>query len=259
MFFLTLCFFIVALFYAAAGFGGGSTYNALLSLAETDYRIFPSIALLCNLIVVSGGVWRFSKAGHIRLRRVVPWIVTSVPAAFLGGVWEVSESFFTGLLGMSLLVAGGHMMHFEVRKKDIPAQRMQNILQRFPVLLPCFAGLCLGLLAGIVGIGGGIFLAPLLYILRWDHAKAIAGTCAVFILCNSLAGLGGHAVKLYGTALTSQLADYWPLGLAVLAGGQIGSWLGAVKMEKRLVALLTAILILYVALRLLWRWSAMVF
>ncbi|TNE32310.1 MAG: sulfite exporter TauE/SafE family protein [Alphaproteobacteria bacterium] len=259
MFFLTLCFFIVALFYATAGFGGGSTYNALLSLAETDYRIFPSIALLCNLIVVSGGVWRFSRAGHINLRRVMPWVVTSVPAAFLGGVWEVSECFFTGLLGISLLIAGAHMMYFEVRTQDVSERPVQNILRRFPVLLPCFAGLCLGLLAGIVGIGGGIFLAPLLYILRWDHAKAIAGTCAAFILCNSLAGLGGHAVKLYGTELLPQLAGYWPLGLAVLAGGQIGSWLGAVKMDKRLVALLTAVLILYVAIRLLWRWSGMVF
>lgn len=250
---------MVALFYAAAGFGGGSTYNALLSLAETDYRIFPSIALICNLIVVSGGVWRFSSSGHINIRRVLPWVVTSVPAAFLGGVWEVSESFFTGLLGFSLLVAGGHMMHFEVLKKKIlREENQQNALQRFPVFLPCLIGLCLGLLAGIVGIGGGIFLAPVLYILRWDHAKAIAGTCAVFILCNSLAGLSGHVVKLYGTELLPQILGYWPLGLAVLAGGQIGSWLGAVKMEKRFIALLTAILILYVALRLLWGWSGMI-
>lgn len=251
---------MVALFYAAAGFGGGSTYNALLSLADTDYRIFPSIALICNLIVVSGGVWRFSSAGHINIRRVLPWIVTSVPAAFLGGVWEVSESFFTGLLGLSLLVAGGHMVYFEVFKKRAKqAEIQQNTLHRFPVFLPCLIGLCLGLLAGIVGIGGGIFLAPVLYVLRWDHAKAIAGTCAVFILCNSFAGLTGHVVKLYGTDLLPQIISYWPLGLAVLAGGQIGSWLGAVKMEKRLVALLTAVLILYVALRLLWRWSGMVF
>lgn len=259
MFFLGLCFFIVALFYAAVGFGGGSTYNALLSLAETDYRIFPSIALLCNLIVVGGGVWRFSAAGYINLRRIFPWIITSVPAAFLGGLWEVSESFFTGLLGLSLLVAGGDVIRFEVLKKSVPEDGGNNLLRRFPVLLPGVTGLCLGLLAGIVGIGGGIFLAPILYILRWGHAKVIAGTCAVFILCNSLAGLGGHAVKLYGTPLLPQLVSYWPLGLAVLGGGQIGSWLGAVKMEKRFVALLTAILILYVAIRLLWRWSGMIF
>lgn len=250
---------MVALFYAAAGFGGGSTYNALLALAETDYRIFPSIALLCNLIVVSGGVWRFAAAGHICFRRILPWIVTSVPAAFLGGVLEVSESFFTGLLGLSLLVAGSHMMYFEVLKKNFAAEQKKDTLQNSAVLLPCFIGMCLGLLAGIVGIGGGIFLAPVLYLLRWDHAKAIAGTCAVFIFCNSLAGLTGHAVKLYGADLLPQLADYWPLGLAVLAGGQIGSWLGAVKMEKRFVAFLTVLLILYVAIRLLWRWSGMVF
>src|SRR5690606_24791654 len=127
----------------------------------------------------------------------------------------------------------------EVLQKNVLKGRGRNALQRFPVLLPCAIGLCLGLLAGIVGIGGGIFLAPLLYILRWDHAKAIAGACAVFILCNSLAGLGGHFVKLYGTALLPQMISYWPLGLAVLSGGQIGSWLGAVKMEKRFVALLT--------------------
>jgi len=254
---LTLCFFVTAAVYAAAGFGGGSTYNALLALADTDYRIFPSIALLCNLIVVSGGVWHFSQAGHIRMRRIAPWIIASVPAAFVGGLLSVSEVFFTGLLGFALLAAGIKMI--------VPAKTEAVLYTSLArgraesLILPFTIGTALGLLAGIVGIGGGIFLAPVLYMLRWDQAKRIAGACCIFIFCNSLAGLAGQALKLRGTELLIDIAAYWPLFLAVLVGGQIGSWMGAVKLKQRPITVITAVLVLYASLRLIWRWSSMAF
>ena len=244
---------MTAVLYAAVGFGGGSTYNALLVLAETDYRILPSIALLCNLIVVSGGTYRFARAEHINWRRIMPWIVTSVPAAWLGGYLHISEVMFVGLLGFSLLAAGLRML---LRQKN-EEQAGQSPLSRWPVLAPVI-GTALGLLAGLVGIGGGIFLAPVLHLLRWDNARKIAAVCSVFILVNSIAGLIGQTMKLSNMALLGDMTAYWMLFPAVLIGGQIGSYMGAKRLNPDMLRVLTAILILYVAGRLLLRWWGMV-
>lgn len=251
--FLSLCFFITALLYASVGFGGGSTYNALLALAGTDYRLLPVLALLCNLIVVSGGTWRFARAGHLNLRRIAPWIAASVPAAWLGGYLHIPERFFIGLLGASLLAAGVQML-WQARKSI--GIRSVSSMDKHPAL-SFFVGGGLGFLAGITGIGGGIFLAPVLYLLRWGNARIIAGTCSFFILVNSLAGLAGQAMKLGDMALLTHLEAYWILFPAVLIGGQIGSYMGALRLDIKVLHILTALLILYVAARLLWRWWGM--
>ncbi len=249
MILLLLSFFMTALLYAAVGFGGGSTYNALLVLAETDYRILPSIALLCNLIVVSGGTYRFFRAGHLDIRRIAPWVITSVPAALLGGILSVSETLFIGLLGFSLLAAGAYMLWPNKNKQH----QEQSFINQYR-FLPPFIGTGLGLLAGLVGIGGGIFLAPVLHLLRWGNAKAIAGTCSIFIFVNSIAGLAGQAMKLGNAEILSNISSYWMLFPAVLIGGQIGSYVGAVRLNPKILHRMTAILILYVAVRLLLRW-----
>ncbi len=249
---LAVSFFITAILYAAVGFGGGSTYNALLVLADTDYRILPAIALICNLIVVSGGTYRFAKAGHVDLKRIMPWIITSVPAAWLGGFIQISEEMFIGLLGFSLLAAGLRMIFIKNKKQKL----RQEIINKYR-FLPPIIGVFLGLLAGLVGIGGGIFLAPILYLLHWDNAKKIAAACSVFILVNSLAGLSGQLMKLGDLQLIGEISAYWLLFPAVLIGGQIGSIMGAKYLNLKTISLMTAILILYVSLRLIWRWWGM--
>src|SRR3990167_10506791 len=103
---LTAAFFITAILYASVGFGGGSTYNALLVLSGADYRLVPAIALVCNVIVVTGGVWRFSRTGDLSARRLAPFLMTSVPAAWIGGRLAISETTFVGLLGAALLISG---------------------------------------------------------------------------------------------------------------------------------------------------------
>lgn len=246
---LPFSFFITAILYAAVGFGGGSTYNALLVLAETDYRILPSIALICNLIVVSGGTYRFTRAGHVDLRRIAPWLLTSVPAAFLGGYLDISETLFIGLLGFSLLAAGTRMLWPEKKIKDVS----KSIINQY-YFFPPIIGAALGMLAGLVGIGGGIFLAPVLHLLRWDGAKKIAATCSIFILVNSLAGLIGQMMKLSDTESLGNILGYWLLFPAVLIGGQIGSYMGAKRLNPSTLRFLTALLILYVSARLLFRW-----
>ena len=249
---LALSFFVTAIVYAAVGFGGGSTYSALLVVAEVDYRILPSIALMCNIVVVSGGAYRFSRAGHVDLKRIIPWLITSVPAAWFGGSLNISETLFIGLLGFSLLVAGLHMIFFKGTKTDILEPKAQSNL--FAWVL----GAVLGLLAGLVGIGGGIFLAPILYFLCWDHSKKIAVTCSVFILVNSISGLFGQIIKLGDTAFVNQITEYWMLFMAVFIGGQIGSFIGTQRLNTSALRFGTALLILYAAFRLLWRWLSAV-
>jgi uncharacterized membrane protein YfcA len=222
-------------------------------LVETDYRILPSIALICNLIVVSGGTYRFARAGYIDFKRIFPWVVTSVSAAWLGGYLNISETLFVGLLGISLLLSGARMLYPEKSKST--ALSLSTISEYR--VLPFLIGIILGLLAGLVGIGGGIFLAPVLYLLRWDNAKKIAATCSVFILVNSLSGLIGQTMKIGNSELLNDLSSYWALFLAVLIGGQIGAYVGVVKLNSSIIRLMTGVLILYVSARLIWRWWGM--
>jgi hypothetical protein len=240
---LAALFFVTALLYGAAGFGGGSTYNALLVLAGADYRAVPVVALACNILVVAVGSWRFARSGHVDWRRIWPLFVLSIPFAWIGGRLVVAEIVFVGLLAASLLAAGLLMLWQPLWEKEAPARLRSRWIE------PAASG-AIGFLAGIVGIGGGIFLAPLLYLLRWGPPKAIAGTCAVFILANSLSGLAGQLAKGSGGAAGGALATYWPLFPAVLVGGLIGSTLGSGRLDSRYVRILTALLILYVAARL---------
>lgn len=248
---LALAFFITALLYASVGFGGGSTYNALLVLNGTDYRILPAITLLCNIIVVAGGVWRFNAGGHIKLRKIAPFLAASIPFAWIGGWLPVSEIVFVGLLGASLAAAGLRML--VSGKGNVLEERPAQ-----PVWLAALIGGGLGFLSGIVGIGGGIFLAPILHILRWDNTRAIAGACSLFILVNSISGLAGQLMKLGDMQMAAQLGAYWAVFPAVLIGGQIGSRLGAKGLSETVMRRLTALLVLYVAGRLLLRWYGLI-
>ena len=114
-------FFLTALLYAAAGFGGGSTYNALLVLAGTDYRAVPVVALACNILVVTVGSWRFARSGHVEWRRIWPLFTLSIPFAWIGGRLVVAEMLFVALLAASLLVAGLLMLWQPMWQKEAPA------------------------------------------------------------------------------------------------------------------------------------------
>lgn len=236
-------FFATALLYAAAGFGGGSTYAALLALSGLDYRLLPLLALACNIVVVAGGTLRFARA------RITPWrgalLLTAVaaPAAFLGGLTPITQDSFMLILGLSLLLTGATML---LPMKTDDAQEPT----RFARLMPLVAA-PLGYLAGLVGIGGGIFLAPLLHLTRWRDARAIAATASLFILVNSVFGLVGQMLKqgpgVFGHAIYGGL----PLLMAVAIGGQIGSLLAVRYLPQRLIRWLTAALVIWVGGRLL--------
>lgn len=236
-------FFVTALLYAAVGFGGGSTYAALLALSGLDYRLLPLLALACNIVVVAGSTVRFARA------RITPWrgalLLTALaaPAAFLGGLTPITQDSFMLLLGLSLLLTGVTML-LPIKTDDVQEPTS------FARLMPLVAA-PLGYLAGLVGIGGGIFLAPLLHLTRWRDARAIAATASLFILVNSAFGLVGQMLKqgpaIFGQAIYGGL----PLLVAVAVGGQIGSLLAVRYLPHRLIRWLTAALVIWVGGRLL--------
>lgn len=252
---LAAAFLITATLYASVGFGGGSTYNALLVMSGADYRILPTIALVCNIIVVCGGVYQFARTGDLSVKRLMPFLVASVPAAWIGGRIPVSETVFVGLLGSALLLSGV-LLILQRSEPLVAAEAGKQV--RTGLFLPAGIGCVIGLMSGIVGIGGGIFLAPTLYFWRWGSPRQIAAASSLFILVNSLGGLAGQLTKLQNMANLSLAIPYWPLPIAVLIGGQIGSWLAGYKLNPTLIQRLTAILILYVAARLIYRWTGMI-
>ncbi len=244
---LAVGFFFTALIYATVGFGGGSTYTAFLSLADVDPKILPVVSLLCNVVVVSGGSFRYAKARLTDWTRILPLVAVSAPLAWLGGLTPLSVTLFKTILGVSLLAVAA-IMAFQ-RESQAPP-----LLSRRPNhFWEIGAAAGLGYLAGLVGIGGGIFLAPLLHFSRWGSAKAIAAAASMFILVNSLFGLGGQISKLGGAAPVHAVTQWWPLMVAVLVGGQIGSYAGVKLLSLVTVRRLTALLVLYAGVQLLWK------
>lgn len=242
MIFLGLIFFCIAIFYSIVGFGGGSSYIAFLVLFGEPLHLIPILALICNIIVVINGSGQYISRGHFSWQLTWPFIITSVPLAYLGGTLPIGGKVFQFLLAGSLLLAGARLLW---------SFRNYHNLARYNKIstpLAFIIGGFLGLLSGIVGIGGGIFLSPILYFLKWGKPKQIATTCAIFILINSVAGIAGQLQKMGGEYI--QVVDYWPLFLMVLLGGQLGSYLGSAKLDQRPIALLTGCLILFVSLRL---------
>lgn len=252
---LGFSFFITASIYASVGFGGGSTYSALLALANIDMAVFPLISLTCNIIVVLGGSFAFSKWHPNCLKMVLPWVIPSIPAAFIGGQIDISKIVFVFLLALSLLVASVCMLTIPQKTPLTFCDECHNLT---PFKLSVPIGFGLGLLSGLVGIGGGVFLSPILYALGKNREKEIAGMCSIFILLNSVAGLIGHFVKAENAESTMHsLLAYSPLFLSVLIGGQIGAWSGARLLNPKWIRITTALLILYVSIQLFLRWAKM--
>ncbi len=239
---LVPAFFATALLYASVGFGGGSTYSALLVLVGTDYRILPIISLCCNVVVVTGGTIRFARAGEMPWRGALAVSLVAAPLAFLGGLTPIKEGLFLTLLGGSLVFAALALLLPIARDGEVGSQ---------PAWAMPAAAAPLGFLAGLVGIGGGIFLAPLLHLTRWDRARRIAATASLFILINSLAGLVGQLVKSGPDRFGGAVAGSLPLLIAVVIGGQIGSFLALRHLPAQVIRWLTAGLTGWVGLHLL--------
>ncbi|RKS55720.1 hypothetical protein BC962_0689 [Gillisia mitskevichiae] len=238
--YLPFIFFFIALFYSSVGFGGGSSYLAILSLILTDFYEIRSTALILNICVVTIGTIIYIKNGVLKPKLIWPFFVLSIPMAYLGALVKLSQNAFFLLLGSALLLAGIFMM------LKLIQSRIESVEFSNPKKL--LLGGSIGLLSGISGIGGGIFLSPVLNLLKWKDSRIIASLASVFILVNSLAGLVGLNV-----AGTFKL-DYdliFKLIIAVILGGSLGSYLSSKKFNLKILGILTAVLVIYVGLKLI--------
>ena len=241
MIILSILFFVTAILYASVGFGGGSTYLALLLIWEVPYYIFPVIALVCNIFVVSGNSFNYIKAGNLNLKLLLPYLIGSIPLAFIGGSLHIEKNLFEFFLFLVLTFAG-IMLLINFKSYDDEDKTYKNI----PIFISVPIGGVLGFVSGVVGIGGGIFLSPLLFLIKAAKPKHIVTAASLFILINSISGVTGQLTK---NIVLSDISNYWHLFLIVIIGGHIGNFLNLKIFPTRLLALVTSVLVLFVAVR----------
>tara|TARA_B100000470_G_scaffold31740_1_gene21325 strand:+ start:123 stop:866 length:744 start_codon:yes stop_codon:yes gene_type:complete len=242
---LAILFLVSATLYSSVGFGGGSTYLALLLIWGIPYFIFPIVALSCNIIVVSGNCFNYIRAGNLNLKLLLPYLIGSIPLSYIGGSLPIEKKLFEILLFLVLATAGTLLL-FNFKSYDDKEENYKKI----PSIIPVLIGGILGFVSGVVGIGGGIFLSPILFLLRAGRPKHIVTSASLFILINSISGIIGQLSK---NTVLSEIQNYWYLLVAVLIGGQIGNFLNLKIFSTRALALVTAFLVLFVAFRMLIR------
>ena len=241
MLLFAMLFLVTAILYSSVGFGGGSTYLALLLIWEVPYFIFPVIALSCNILVVSGNCFNYIKAGNLNLKLLIPYLIGSIPLAYIGGSLPIEKNFFEILLFLVLAVAGTFLL-FNFRSYD----DKESSYRKIPVSLSIFIGGTLGFISGVVGIGGGIFLSPILFLIRAAKPKHIVTSASLFILINSIFGIIGQLTK---NEVLLEVSNYWYLLAAVLVGGQVGNFLNLKIFPTRILAFVTAVLVLFIAVK----------
>ena len=241
MIILPILFLITAILYSSVGFGGGSTYLALLLIWDIPYYIIPILALICNIIVVSGNSFNYVRAGNHNIKLLIPFLLGSIPFAFFGGSLKIDKQFFEIILFLVLSIAGLLLL---VNNKSYKEQEV--IIKKINSFVSVLIGSFLGLLSGIVGIGGGIFLSPILFLLKADKPKNIVTTASLFILINSIFGILGQFTK---RSVLDEIQLYWPLFLAVLIGGLVGNYLNLKIFSNSTLALITSLLVIFIAIR----------
>ncbi len=219
--------------------GGGSAYLATMALLGVPKALLPAVALSCNTLVSSSSFYHYFKGGHFRWQNVIPFMVGSVPFATIGGVLEISDFLFRVLLVTSLAFSGIVMV---LKKESFQKRKTLSWSNVWWIAVPI--GAFLGLLAGLIGIGGGVFLIPVLLFFGWAKTKEAAAAGAFFILVNSLAGLAGHAVA--GRVAIDWM---WPVLLVVLVGGWLGGRFGSFKYSPVGLQKVFGAIILFVAFK----------
>ena len=241
MIILSILFFITAILYSSVGFGGGSTYLALLLIWGIPYYIVPIIALLCNIIVVSGNSYNYIRAKNYNFKLLAPFLIGSIPLAFYGGTLLIQKEVFEILLFLVLSVAGFLLL---INNKSYEDKYL--IIKKINFFVAIFVGAILGLVSGTVGIGGGIFLSPILFLLKAEKPRVIATTASLFILVNSIFGILGQLTK---ELVFNEIINYWTLFLFVLIGGLIGNYINLKIFSSRVLTIITSFLVIFVAMR----------
>jgi len=241
MIILSILFFVTAILYASVGFGGGSTYLALLLILGIPYYIFPVIALICNIFVVSGNSFNYIRAGNLNLKLLTPYLIGSIPLAYIGGSLQIDKNLFEIFLFLVLTFAG-IMLLMNYRSYDDEDTTYKDI----PNIISILIGGTLGFVSGVIGIGGGIFLSPILFLIKAGKPKHIVTAASLFILINSIAGVIGQLTK---DIVLTEVSNYWYLFLVVMIGGHVGNFLNLKIFPTKILALVTAMLVLFVSIR----------
>ena len=241
MIILSIFFFITAIFYSSVGFGGGSTYLALMLIWDIPYYIFPILALICNIIVVSGNSINYVRSGNLNLKLLTPYLIGSIPFAFFGASMTITKELFEILLFVILIIAGIFLL---IESKSFNDDQIK--IKSIPKIISLLIGSIIGFTSGIIGIGGGIFLSPILFLMKAGYPKQIATTASLFILINSIFGVAGQLTK---DVVFDEFLNFWPLFIAVLIGGQIGNFLNIKFLSGKTLAIITSLLVIFVAIR----------
>ena len=230
---LPVIFFIFALAYSSVGLGGGSSYTAMMLIVGMSTLTIPLLSLILNLVVTTIGSFNFIRHRHAKLSLLIPFIVTSIPMAYLGGALKLPRDLFYLILFISLLFTIFQLYFWKTTSLNFSLTKNKKII------ISLIAGSLFGFIAGTVGIGGGIYLVPLIIILGLGSQKEAAACGVVFIWLNSASGL---ISRLQYNAI--DLAQYTPLIIAVLLGGALGSHLGASHLAPRTMEKILGIIVI---------------
>jgi uncharacterized membrane protein YfcA len=241
MIILSIFFLITSILYSSVGFGGGSTYLALMLIWEIPFYIIPILALCCNIIVVSGNSINYVRSGNLNLNLLVPYLIGSIPFAFFGASISISKELFEIILFIILFIAGILLL---IKNNSYSDDQIK--INSVPKAVSIFIGSVIGFFSGIVGIGGGIFLSPILFLMKAGYPRHIATAASLFILINSIFGVAGQLTK---NIVFDEFLNYWPLFLCVLVGGQIGNLLNIKFLSNKTLTIITSMLVIFVSIR----------
>ncbi len=235
--YILLCILLMSFLYASVGHGGASGYYAVMALFAMDAALMKPSALTLNLFVAGISFYHYWKAGYFRWNIFLPFALGSIPMAYLGGSIEIREELYKGILGLFLVFAVLKMLGM-IGKKKVG-------LKKLPFVSGLLFGAILGFISGLIGIGGGIILSPILLLFRWAEMKEAAAVSALFILVNSASGLMG----IVSSGNYTPVNNIWLWILIASIGGFAGSYLGSRKMTHRGVKYLLAVVLMLASLK----------
>ena len=228
----------IAFLYSSVGHGGASGYLAAMAFFAVEAEITRPAALVLNVFVASIAAFQFYRAGHFDWRIFLPFVLTSAPFAFLGGTINLSAHAYKLILGTVLILAALRLAWSFPSKSETVEPK---------ILMALTIGAVIGFVSGLVGVGGGIFLTPILLLMNWTETKKAAGISAMFILVNSISGLFGNYSQL------AQLpANVWFWIFAAVAGGTLGSIMGSRRFESLTLQRILAIVLLIAGVKLIY-------
>jgi uncharacterized protein len=234
---IIIAIFIVAILYSSVGHGGASGYLAVMAFIGVMPEVTRPTALVLNVFVASIAAFQFYRSGHFSWRLLLPFAVTSIPMAFIGGMIMLPTTVYKVMLGAVLILAAARLAWKFVSDADIRSP---------PVWLCLVIGAVIGLLSGLIGVGGGIFLTPILLLMNWSETKRAAGVSATFILVNSIAGIAGNYAQVLKLP-----PNVWIWIAAAVIGGVIGATLGSKRFDSLTLRRVLALVLLFASVKLI--------